>query len=67
MAQLVEYLRQNLKAVGLSPTWNRFFHMFVPTWAYAVGAELSYLGFVWEGTSCGVQSTYTSIDTQQAA
>ena len=32
-----------------------FFHMLVPPSACAVGAELSYLGFGWEGNSNTVQ------------
>ena len=39
------------EVVGSSPTRDRFFHMFLFASAYSVGAELSYLGFGWEGNS----------------
>ena len=51
MAQLVERQPLNLEAVGSCPAWARFFHMFVPTLAYTVGAESSYLGLGREGNS----------------
>ena len=44
-AQLVENLSQNHDVVGSCPTWSGFSYMFVPTSAYAVGTELSDLGF----------------------
>ena len=31
VAQLVEHQPLNLEVVGLSPTWIKIFHMFVPT------------------------------------
>ena len=44
MAQLVDHQPLNLEVVGLSPILDKFFHMFVPTSAYTVVAEISYLG-----------------------
>ena len=41
--QVVEHQPINLE--------DKIFHMFVPTSAYTLGAELSYLSFSWEGNS----------------
>ena len=49
--QLIERLPDKYEVVSWSPTLDRIFHMFVPTSRYWVGAELSYLGFGWEGNS----------------
>ena len=49
MAQVVGHLPSNLEVMDKSPTQDNIFHMFVATSAYAVGAELSYLGFGIEG------------------
>ena len=40
-----------LKSWVRVPLETEFFHMLVPTSACAVGAELSHLGFCWEGNS----------------
>ena len=45
VAQLEENLSQNHEVVGSGHTLSEFSYMFVPTSAYAVGTELSYLGF----------------------
>ena len=49
LAQPVEDLSlsliSNLEVVGLSSTMDRIFHIFLPTLAYAVGAELFSLSF----------------------
>ena len=51
ISSATEHLLQNLEVLGSGPTWVSIFHMFVPTSAYAVKAELSYLGVGWEGNS----------------
>ena len=51
VAQLVEHQPLYPEVVGSSPTWEKIFHMLVPTSVYTVSAELSYLGFGLEGNS----------------
>ena len=38
--------------------FRELFNMFVPNSAYSVGAELSYLGFSWEGNSNAAQPSF---------
>ena len=45
VVQLVEHLPHNHQSWFRVPSRTGLIHMFVPTAAYSIGAELSYLGF----------------------